>query len=473
MKPLREYLKHLSLYHRFMLVSFAILVLGMLGIGRWVGDRISDGVVHESALNAALYVESFVAPQLQELAQRDGLSEISVGKLSALLQGTALGKRIVAFKVWNLDGRVLYSSNDSASIGQTFPIEDSLASAMRGQVMGEISTLTAAENVAERRLASQLLEVYSPVRLHGSNRIIAIAEFYEGVDSLAGQIASSQRQSWLVVGLTALTMYLLLLFFVQRATRLIDSQQDKLADQVQRLADLVKQNTALYGRVQAAAASIATHNERLLRRISAELHDGPVQDLGFVLLRLDHAIFATETTSLDNPVAKESALQKQWGEELITVQESLRHALQEMRAIAAGLGLPQLHELTVPKSLFHVIRAHSRRTGTKVAWHFDALPEQAPLPTKITMYRVVQEALTNAYRHANGKGQAVEVAFTSGQLEVAISDQGQGFDTEKQSDWENHLGLVGMRERVESIGGQFCISSRAGHGTKITARLPA
>ena len=93
------------------------------------------------------------------------------------------------------------------------------------------------------------------------------------------------------------------------------------------------------------------------------------------------------------------------------------------------------------------------------------------MPVKITLYRLVQEALTNAYRHAGGKGQRVVVQCDGRDLKVAVMDAGPGFDGGQEGDSAEHLGLVGMRERVESLGGQFAIESTPGSGTTVRAHL--
>jgi hypothetical protein len=111
----------------------------------------------------------------------------------------------VAFKVWDEDGCVLYSTEPS-TVGQVFPVEDELAQAWQGKVVSQISSLQKAENVFERTQQSELLEIYSPVRLGGTNQIIAVAEFYQKVDDLNREIAAAQQRSWLVVGTATLVI---------------------------------------------------------------------------------------------------------------------------------------------------------------------------------------------------------------------------------------------------------------------------
>ena len=279
--PFRVPLKQATLAQRFMIASLLILIAGMAGIGVWIGNEIKNGVIHRTGATTALYVDSFVAPILQELGSTGTLSPEHHEQLDKLLQDTPMGQQIVTFRVWDPTGKVIYST-DAATRGKTFPIGDGLAQAILGQVSSEISQLEAAENAPQRSIRSELLETYSPVRLSGTNQVIAVAEFYQTVDALNHEIAAAQRRSWLVVLGATLLIYLLLAGFVQRASDTIEGQQSMLNDQISRLTELLAQNKELHDRVRRAAGSVATLNERFLRRIGSELHDGPAQDLGLV-----------------------------------------------------------------------------------------------------------------------------------------------------------------------------------------------
>ena len=157
--------------------------------------------------------------------------------------------------------------------------------------------------------------------------------------------------------------------------------------------------------------------------------------------------------------------------ELERIQGSLSRALEEMRAIAAGLRLPDLERLTLAETVTRVVQYHERRTATTVDLRVEQVPEPVPLPIKITVYRLIQEALSNAYRHGGGAAQAVRVATEDGELSLEISDQGPGFDASVPAG-DGHLGVAGMRERVESQGGTLEVDSKPGGGTRVQVRLP-
>jgi signal transduction histidine kinase len=460
---LRGFFTHLTWAQRFMLASLVILVLGMAGLGWWMGLQIESSVIHQSAAYSALYVSSIVEPNLQEMAAGDTLTPAHQAALDQLLQETALGQHITAVKIWDKQGRIVYAT-DSANLGLNLPIDSQLASALRGWVAADISNLDKPENIHDRDRGKRRLETYSPVRLTGTNQIIAAVEFYQTVDDLDRAIAAARQRCWLTVGAVTIGMYLLLAGFVRRVSDTLSRQQSELSAQVVRLKDLLAQNHELHERVRRAAERTTALNERFLRRSSAELHDGPAQDLGLALLRLENLEPCTEAAQAPLPPSSQA--------DFGIVQSSLQNALKEIRAISAGMGLPELQDVTLAETVARAVHAHERRTSTQVALSTGELPECVSLPVKITVYRLIQEALTNAFRHAGGADQQVTVTCGEGGLDLAVSDGGPGFDDRATLEGEDHLGLMGMRERVESLGGTFTLRSAPSRGTRVSARLP-
>ena len=126
------------------------MVLGTLGIGWWLGQQIKAGVIRETASTSALYMDSFVAPNLQELSNSASLSPEHITVLRNVLAQTDIGRQIVTFKVWDENGRILYSSNP-ALIGRIFPVDADLSAAWQGKIAADISNLQDEENVDERQ----------------------------------------------------------------------------------------------------------------------------------------------------------------------------------------------------------------------------------------------------------------------------------------------------------------------------------
>lgn len=454
----------LSLARQFLVASFLILLTGMLVIGTWVGRQIERGVTHRTAAVTALYVDSFVAPHLQDLARGDTLDAEHLAALGSLLAGTPLGERIVAFKVWAPDGRILYSTNP-ALIGRRFPVSAGLVTAFGGEVQTAISDLAEPENELERGRWTRLIETYAPVRASGSSTIMAVSEFYQTTDDLEREVRAAQLRSWLVVGVATLAMYVLLAGLVGNASNTIVAQQRELRDKVHQLTALLGQNEQLHDRVSRAAARTTALNERFLRRLSADLHDGPGQDLGLALLRIE--ALAEVCAACTQPVSEGHTV----SQDFRLVQTALRSALGDLREISSGLRLPDFGKLSPGETVERAVRNHERKTGRAVALTLADLPDEAPLPVKITLYRLLQESLVNGFRHAAGVDQRVRVAGEDRQLLVEVADAGRGFDPEAVMD-DGHLGLAGMRERVEILGGQFEVESAAGTGTVVRARLP-
>ena len=138
------------------------------------------------------------------------------------------------------------------------------------------------------------------------------------------------------------------------------------------------------------------------------------------------------------------------------------------------LSLPELAGLSVAGTIERAAVSHRRRTRTEVALRCEGLDDTAvvTMPIKLTTYRVTQEALMNAYRHAQGRGQRVDARREGRWLRLEISDSGAGIDAAPDDERTGRLGLSGLRERVESLGGRFAISTEAGEGTRVSALLP-
>jgi signal transduction histidine kinase len=246
----------------------------------------------------------------------------------------------------------------------------------------------------------------------------------------------------------------------------IESQKQTLEEKVSELRQLLEQNEVLRERLLVAAKRNTTLNERSLRRLSAELHDGPAQDLGFALIKLESGQIDATAQKL---VGEE---QQTYSKELEVIHSSIARALNEMRAIAGGMCLPELEHLSLTETIHRAIRSHQRRTQSEVAVTLERSLETftTPLSVKMTLYRVVQESLMNAFKHGGGKEQSVTLHLHDKQLWLEVSDKGQGFSVADALN-SNQLGLVGMRERVESLGGEFFVESTVGQGTTVRTHL--
>lgn len=151
------------------------------------------------------------------------------------------------------------------------------------------------------------------------------------------------------------------------------------------------------------------------------------------------------------------------------IRSALSSVLTEIRNISAGLSLPQLNGASLSETVLSAVGLHEEYSGTKVLVSIEDVPTAVSHALKICIYRFVQEALTNASRHARGLGQRVTVKGTD-PLCVVVADSGPGFDPNQTT---AGLGLTGMRARIETIGGNMTISSSRENGTELVATFPA
>ncbi len=438
---------------QFVLAAALILGVSMTFVGGLVSQQIRLAAAQSAGEGAAIYMEAYLDEYVQELANARSLKPESVQAIDALVSQTSLNSHIVSVKIWLPDGSNVYSSSKRPVF--YYHPAGPIAAAMQGEVVTRLSPLDHDEHAYERSFNQPLYETYVPLREFGSGRIIAIGEFYE----MEHEIASIHLQVWAIIAAATLAMLLLLFLIVRRGDRIIDRQQAILRQQMCEREALHQQNTALQQRVNTASHEFATINELTHRRLGADLHDGPAQLLTLILLRLDElAALSTSTTR----------------EPLETIRNAAQESLREIRGISRGLALPEINELNLDELLKLVVQRHEQRSETKVQLDLGELPEVQSLSYKICVYRLVQEALNNAFHHAGGQGQWVSAECRQGVLEVQVTDAGAGIDKGLQAATGSHrsrLGLVGMRYRVESLGGTFELESAPGQGTRVTARF--
>lgn len=435
-----------GLMAQFMMVAGIVLVAGMLVIGFWVTSEIEDGVTDNAGAVTALYVDAIIAPITQEIGEAGLLSPAARLELEHILRRGALRHEVSAFKLWGQDGRVIFSDNPGI-VGRVLDPSAGLTSALAGRVDAAYGRRSHPDNDVESLGDGPLLEVYSPVRSAKTGEIIAVAEFYTTADKLQQHLFDARLRSWLVVGLVSLGIFSALYIVFARGNRTISQQSEALREKVQQLSFLLEKNSGLGRRVEQANHRIAELHERTLRRISAELHDGPTQLLAFAALRLDDP---------------KNQQQEQ-------VRQAVNEAMQEIRYICRGLALPELEGWSVATVARRIAAAHEARCGHKVSMKLgEDLPE-LPLTAKTCIYRFLQETLNNGSKHAGSARQAVSIRRIVEGIEVEVRDDGPGFEPDECSEG---LGLLGLRERVAGLKGSFRVDTRKGAGTSVVMRLP-
>jgi signal transduction histidine kinase len=203
------------------------------------------------------------------------------------------------------------------------------------------------------------------------------------------------------------------------------------------------------------SARLLSAQEDERRSISRELHD----EVGQSLTAL--AIEAGAAASL--PVEAPELRQR-----LQSIQRLAETSMSTVRNLALLLRPSMLDDLGLVPALRWQAREVTRRTGMKVRMMTENLEDNLPDRHNTCIYRVVQEALNNAVRHAHAHSVQVEVSGGGESVRLAIQDDGQGFDARHA----RGMGIAGMAERVRNAGGQFQIESAPGRGTTLSVLLP-
>jgi signal transduction histidine kinase len=444
----------MSLVTQFLLLSAIVLLFGAIIIGWWINREIEDQVVNNSLDITAVFVDSTIAPHLWELDSLDQISALQKNHLNQLLMSSLNHGDFIAFHIAKPSGELVYSSMPiTPNMDITTP---GLRVAQAGQVYSHIT-----DHIdfapPELQHNHQMIETYFPVRSQDGQRIIAIASFYQSLDETRSTILEAQLQGWAVVGTATFLMYVLLFGLMKRGNDTIEQQKLALAESRQL--------------IQQAAVRAAEVNEDTMRRLGADLHDGPAQDLGIALMRMEPLRQALAQPTSDN--LHQTADPEVIAYDLNLIQTALHSSLNEIRNMAAGLRMPDLHELDLAGTILKATSDYSRKTGRLVAINGpNTLPGDEAL--KSAVYRIVQESLNNGHIHANPTEQYVTYFVDQRYFTLTVGDDGNGFDQDAlpQDGRRRHLGLAGLKERAEILGGRLVIHSELKKGTTVEVIIP-
>ncbi len=241
----------------------------------------------------------------------------------------------------------------------------------------------------------------------------------------------------------------------------------------ERVASLFEQ-LRLTETLERAMAQILEGDERMLGRIGLDIHDGPTQQLSVALLEVQ--LLEAEADDLEK---EGHPLPERLRVGLSRIYETLGGALQEMRELIGHLRPAQFENSSLPDVLRSGVRSFEAQTGVDVEFAEDGeFPDsRVSLSQKITFYRIMQEALTNAGRHGEATRIRVHLREEPVGITLEIQDNGAGFDPSavqrpNPSNPQARYGLYGMSDRAQLLGGSLSVESKPGKGALITAFLP-
>ncbi|SEL28822.1 hypothetical protein SAMN05421666_3379 [Roseovarius nanhaiticus] len=413
------------------------VIIVMLGLGFFIIDKYRSLQLQSHGKVGSVYVDNLLAPYA--LSLKNGVPETTSGINHVFRSLNQENSRLV-LRIWQLDGTLSFSTfpNDNADHHDA----EDLATALNGNFVVKLETEGAVD--PDLPIAYPFFEVYAPIHDPYTGEMVAIGELYESAEEILRDRTMVEMTIWAALGLATMGVLAMLALSFSQSAQL----QDRLEAE-RKMTDL---NERLRREADQARLDAAQANEQVLNLIGAELHDGPVQLLGLISLM----------------ESREEAPKLADG---TSVRELTDRVMTELRAMSAGLILPELDGLDAAAVVTLAVKRHQALTGEPVDLDMKMPDLALDAPRKVCLYRVVQEGLTNATRHGGGTVPKVSIEPGESHLDIVIhsgpsSEAGAAPNT---STWK--LGLHGMRRRLEAFGGQLLLQNEADE-TNLRVRLP-
>ena len=453
-------MRSFSLSQRFLVVAIIVVAAAMVILGAWIGRSLQSSVAEGVATTAADTIESLIEQQFKGMSLDDPLDAKDQALLDNIFKigNDFESSRLLQIRIFGLDGHVIFSSADPlTSASKANEVRETAHS---GQVSATITNLELGAVGPVSAHPIEVLQIFAPLHIDGTNTVTAVAELYYSTKSLLAIEQQAQFSVWILVALIGAVVTGILYLLVAYANRTITRQRERLAGNLTSSRRLLHENQSLREASDALRASASVANENLLARVGSDIHDGPIQLLTLIILRL------TKTGSRE-PVAGTKAASDQQATLALATQ-----AINDLRNISAGLVLPELKARSVEASMELAIERHEALTGVNVARKFGELPKEVSTEIKVCAYRVLQEGLNNAFRHGEPSGQAVKALGQEGVLIIQVSNRIRNRENAIADGQAMGLGLRGMRFRVESLGGTLEIAISSSPTVTIVARIP-
>ena len=424
---------------RRVIVSVAVAALIVLGIVAFVGSVLAKRIaerqgVHDAAVMTDLLATSAVEPRLTDAVLTD---RAAAARAFQEIAAAVVVDPVTRIKVWRPDGRVLWS-DDASLIGRRFALDDDARTALvDGKVVAAVSDLDQPENVDERE-AGKLLEVYRPIWTPSGEPLLFEAYFrYDAVSARSTQL----WHGFVGILVSSLLATLLLLtpivWGLVRRTRRAQAQREAL---LQRAADM-----SLIER----------------RRIAGALHDGLVQELAaasyVVSAQAEHA---------------ERRSDPQAAQALRETASSVRSGIGGLRALLVDLYPPNLRSAGLVRAFRDVCAALVARGLHVDADLDDAAVDRLDEEQQEAVFRVGQEALRNAERHARGSRIRLTLRAHDDVVRLEVEDDGVGMDERAPVGRADSFGRRLMADQAERVGAVLAVRTAPGDGTTVRMDVP-
>ncbi|HHV17565.1 MAG TPA: sensor histidine kinase, partial [Thermoanaerobacterales bacterium] len=210
------------------------------------------------------------------------------------------------------------------------------------------------------------------------------------------------------------------------------------------------------------AAQIIKAQEEERRRVARDIHDGPAQTLANIVIQTEICEMLLERDLND---AKK---------ELNELKEIVRSSLQELRKIIFNLRPASLDDLGLRAVAKRYCEEFQEDTGIKTEFRVFGDKTRLHSDIEVTLFRVLQEILTNVKKHSKAKNCIVKLEFGNGKVNMVVTDDGVGFEQYKKDGkrTERHFGIMTIKERIALVDGSFSIETALGKGTKVFTSIP-
>ena len=405
-----------------------LVVVLVTGAGYFVIRRIAVDRAIEDARQLTL-----LSSRVVEQRVTDGILKgdaFATGEVAAVINTAVLHDPIVHVKLWGPDGTILYSDEPKA-IGKKYASgAEELAELGKDETSAEISDLTAPENTYEEG-SGPLLEVYTPIWTPGGDKLLfETYQRYSSIDEQRQQLLRSFLPV-LVIALIALALLLIPLGWIL-ARRLQRSARER-EEALQRSLDV---------------------SDRERRRIAGDLHDGPVQELAGLSMRLSASAEGTADPA-QQQVLRESAT-------------AVRGSVRTLRSAIVGVYPPNLEASGLGPAL-EDLTSRLRHEGLSVSLDVSDPAGYGSVVDQL-LYRVCQEALRNVEKHAGASEVFVSVGRDDGAAVLTVTDDGRGIPAEEAG--EGHMGLQIVDDLVRDAGGTLAVAQGPSGGTVVRVEVP-
>jgi signal transduction histidine kinase len=267
---------------------------------------------------------------------------------------------------------------------------------------------------------------------------------------------------WLVVSLLNATLVTTFIYLGQKAEDQNQARKHMVADLAaanQRLEEMMAENTGLHAQLLTQAREAGVLEER--QRMAREIHDTLAQGLTGIITQLE--------------AVQQAGPGPDWERRISNAARLARHSLTEARRSVRAVRPEPLENTRLPEAIAdvaaqwsadHGTRADVTTTGTVLGLHAEV---------EVTLLRVAQEALANVAKHAGASRVGITLSYMEDVVSLDIRDDGAGFQPAQRAPAgrAGGFGLTGMEQRVRRLAGSLAIESEPGHGTAISASVPA